>query len=241
LRRYEFIGDLPHLVRRRKKAGNMSKKTNKTTKAPSPKLAAKQVGSPYPVEQEDLDAQRERVRKAAAAGAGALKTPLSLASSEQSVETAAVANKPLAPLGASWPGTVSPQTVVAPPATAATTRTDVAVAAIAQTPLAAQAALPQAQKTTTPKPSMVRFFFSKAEARQVSVCGQFNDWSPTATPMNRQSDGHWETTVALRPGRYEYKFLVDGDWLLDPAAQGNVPNDCGSLNSVLEVGAYAGQ
>jgi 1,4-alpha-glucan branching enzyme len=84
---------------------------------------------------------------------------------------------------------------------------------------------------------MVTFVFRKDGATQVSVCGQFNGWSPTATPMNRQSDGHWETAVALKPGRYEYKFVVDGDWLLDPAAPGSVPNDYGSRNSVLEVRA----
>jgi len=53
--------------------------------------------------------------------------------------------------------------------------------------------------------------------------------------MKRRNEGHWETTVALAPGRYQYKFLVDGEWLPDPAAQKNVPNEYGSLNSVVEV------
>jgi hypothetical protein len=47
--------------------------------------------------------------------------------------------------------------------------------------------------------------------------------------------GHWETTVALAPGRYQYKFVVDGEWIPDLLAQENVWNEHGSLNSVVEV------
>ena len=53
--------------------------------------------------------------------------------------------------------------------------------------------------------------------------------------MKRQADGHWETTIALAPGRYEYKFVVDGNWKHDPLARVNVWNQSGSLNSVIEV------
>jgi hypothetical protein len=55
--------------------------------------------------------------------------------------------------------------------------------------------------------------------------------------MQGNKHGQWETTVPLAPGRYQYKFLADGEWLLDPAAQQNVPNEYGSLNSVVEVRA----
>jgi 1,4-alpha-glucan branching enzyme len=92
-------------------------------------------------------------------------------------------------------------------------------------------------KPTAPKALSVSFALHKPDAKRVSLCGDFNGWSPSATSMKRHNDGHWETTVALAPGRYQYKFLVDGDWLLDPAAQKNVPNEHGSLNSVVEVGA----
>jgi 1,4-alpha-glucan branching enzyme len=55
--------------------------------------------------------------------------------------------------------------------------------------------------------------------------------------MKRDDDGHWKTTVALPPGRYQYKFIVDGEWIADPAAQKSVPNEHGSVNSVVEVRA----
>jgi 1,4-alpha-glucan branching enzyme len=92
-----------------------------------------------------------------------------------------------------------------------------------------------AAKSTAPKTLSVRFALHKPDAKRVSLCGEFNGWSPTATPMKRQNDGVWETTVALAPGSYQYKFVVDGEWIADPAAQKNVPNEHGSRNSLIEV------
>lgn len=81
----------------------------------------------------------------------------------------------------------------------------------------------------------VSFVLVRPGAAQVSLCGEFNGWSPDAGPMARHDDGHWEAIVALPPGRYEYKFLVDGEWLTDPVVQQTVINGFGSLNSVIEV------
>ena len=53
--------------------------------------------------------------------------------------------------------------------------------------------------------------------------------------MKQKEDGYWEALLALAPGQYQYKFVVDGQWLHDPAAKKNLLNPHGSLNSVLEV------
>ena len=82
-----------------------------------------------------------------------------------------------------------------------------------------------------------RFVLLEPHAKRVALCGGFNAWSPHATPLNRQNDGLWETSLALPPGRYEYKFVVDGHWLPDPNAHENVCNGYGTLNSVIEVRA----
>jgi 1,4-alpha-glucan branching enzyme len=74
-------------------------------------------------------------------------------------------------------------------------------------------------------------------ARHVWLCGEFNGWSAHSTPMHRESDGHWTTTVKLKPGRYEYKFVVDGQWVPDPRSRETVVNPHGTLNSVVVVGA----
>jgi hypothetical protein len=73
------------------------------------------------------------------------------------------------------------------------------------------------------------------DAKRVSLCGDFNGWAPDATPLKWREGGHWETTVALPPGRHEYKFLADGRWMPNPLARENVWNRHGTLNSVIEV------
>ncbi len=82
----------------------------------------------------------------------------------------------------------------------------------------------------------VPFALMAPEAKRVCLCGEFNSWSPDALPMKRVDGGRWETTLALRPGRYQYKFIADGQWTPDPQAPETVPNEHGSVNSVIKVG-----
>ena len=46
------------------------------------------------------------------------------------------------------------------------------------------------------------------DAAGVSVIGEFNHWSTTATPLNREVDGDWETWVELPPGEHAYAFFL---------------------------------
>ncbi|MGD1086260.1 MAG: glycogen-binding domain-containing protein [Verrucomicrobiota bacterium] len=82
----------------------------------------------------------------------------------------------------------------------------------------------------------VVFALERTEANEVYLCGDFNQWSATNLPMIRRDDFLWEKTVSLPPGRYEYKFLVDGKWTADPRSPQEVVNAFGSTNSVAEVG-----
>lgn len=83
----------------------------------------------------------------------------------------------------------------------------------------------------------VDFVLERNGAEHVYVCGDFNHWQPLCLRLIGNPDsGLWEKRVTLPPGRYEYKFVVDGNWIHDPDAQENAPNPYGSLNSVLEVG-----
>jgi 1,4-alpha-glucan branching enzyme len=80
----------------------------------------------------------------------------------------------------------------------------------------------------------VEFVFEMAEANSVAVAGTFNDWDPRRTPMRKNPDGVWTTAVSLVPGRYEYRFVVDGKWISDPKAP-SITNAFGGTNSILEV------
>lgn len=82
----------------------------------------------------------------------------------------------------------------------------------------------------------VEFVLACYGAEDVFVCGDFNDWHPAGLRMiGMPGAGLWKKRLILPPGRHEYKFVVDGKWLHDPNARENVRNNCGSLNSVLEV------
>jgi len=81
----------------------------------------------------------------------------------------------------------------------------------------------------------MELFYESSSATEVHVSGDFNNWSFDALPMVRDKRGVWRTRVALPGGRYEYRFIVDGDWQNDPNACGVVPNEFGSCNCVLEV------
>ena len=74
-------------------------------------------------------------------------------------------------------------------------------------------------------------------AQEVCIAGSFNDWHPSVTPMIRLRDGKWAKELSLAPGRYEYRFVVDGQWVDDPAATELIPNPFGTPNAVLLVAA----
>jgi hypothetical protein len=72
-------------------------------------------------------------------------------------------------------------------------------------------------------------------AQKVCIAGSFNDWHPSVTPMIRLNDGKWAKEFALPSGRHEYRLVVDGEWVDDPAATELIPNAFGTANAVLEV------
>ncbi len=57
----------------------------------------------------------------------------------------------------------------------------------------------------------VNFVLVAPEAANVFVVGDFNDWDPRATPLVRSEPGGvWTASLALKPGLYQYSYLVDG-------------------------------
>ncbi len=73
-----------------------------------------------------------------------------------------------------------------------------------------------------------------ADAKNVFVTGSFNGWSENSYKMI-QKDGAWTYHLFLKPGKYTYKFIVDGKWLIDPANDVFEDNTVGTGNSVLWI------
>jgi hypothetical protein len=97
------------------------------------------------------------------------------------------------------------------------------------------AAKSQPQKPAAPKPNHVLLELVKPEAKSVCVAGSFNQWKPENTPLAPQGNGRWVGDLNVKPGRHEYLFVVDGQWVPDPNAKESVENPFGGRNSVLIV------
>ena len=82
----------------------------------------------------------------------------------------------------------------------------------------------------------VMFCVQFDNANQVMLAGDFNNWSPVATPMLAGGrPGEWRMKLPLRPGRYRYRFVVDGRWITDPHNRYVEANQFGELDNVVEV------
>ena len=68
----------------------------------------------------------------------------------------------------------------------------------------------------------------------VNLFGIFNNWDRNNLPMKLEN-GIYSSTLELEPGRYQYKYFVDGEEVLDPVNKETVPNGLGGYNSVAVV------
>ncbi|MGH7499858.1 MAG: AAA family ATPase [Gemmatimonadales bacterium] len=80
----------------------------------------------------------------------------------------------------------------------------------------------------------VLFTIEAPEATQVQLAGDFNDWTPEGSGMEAVS-GVWAKTLKLAPGRYRYRYVVDGQWRCDPHNAAFEPSPFGGRDSLLVV------
>ena len=73
-------------------------------------------------------------------------------------------------------------------------------------------------------------------AKSVQIAGDFNNWQPQKTPMQKVGgSGVWQTELSLPVGKYRYRLVVDGQWQQDPYNGLTESNPFGDFNSVVEV------
>lgn len=72
------------------------------------------------------------------------------------------------------------------------------------------------------------------EVKTVMLAGDFTHWKPVR--MRKQKGGRFVSVVPISPGTHEYKFILDGQWTVDPENNAWAVNTYGTLNSVANVG-----
>jgi len=82
---------------------------------------------------------------------------------------------------------------------------------------------------------LVDFKFYAPQAQKVILSGSFNKWDTKKLLAKKDSKGNWVVKTSLKPGRHEYKLLVDNSWANDPKCTSCVVNAFGTHNCVVEV------
>ena len=92
----------------------------------------------------------------------------------------------------------------------------------------------KAKRKTIPS---TEFSLYAPNVNEVYLAGDFNDWQPEAKGFHlRKYKGDiWRKKLKLKPGRYEYRFVVDGQWWCDPENDNRVTNPYCTENCVIEV------
>jgi hypothetical protein len=70
------------------------------------------------------------------------------------------------------------------------------------------------------------------KAKQVILSGSFNNWGTSQINMIRTSTG-WFVKLKLAPGKYQYKYILDGRWIPDPFNKLKQDDENGGYNSVV--------
>ncbi len=78
--------------------------------------------------------------------------------------------------------------------------------------------------------------FYAPKAKEVAIAGDFNKWKIDNKILRKQSNGNWVAEMHLKPGVYNYMFVVDGKkWKADPNAELYHDDGFGNKNSVLRI------
>ncbi|MHB8109668.1 MAG: isoamylase early set domain-containing protein [Syntrophorhabdaceae bacterium] len=81
----------------------------------------------------------------------------------------------------------------------------------------------------------ILFKLNNPDASAVYIAGSFNSWDPSVRPLKKDGKGIWKTTITLPQGAHQYRFIVDGEWIEDPASPHKEMNEFGSFNSIVII------
>jgi 1,4-alpha-glucan branching enzyme len=71
-------------------------------------------------------------------------------------------------------------------------------------------------------------------ANSVAITGSFLNWNETGLSMYKK-DNTWILPFYLPQGKITYKYIVDGQWMIDPGNPQYEENEFNTGNSVLWI------
>jgi len=110
--------------------------------------------------------------------------------------------------------------------------TPVSREAMSQTALFASGAI---DSSPSRQQESARFRYEAPKAGTVELVADFTGWDKRPLELQPDESGTWQLTVTLPPGRYAYRFVVDGEWCDDPDCQECEVNPFGTHNALVEV------
>ncbi len=83
----------------------------------------------------------------------------------------------------------------------------------------------------------VTFTVPAEEAEKVAVVGDFNDWNTEESILKKLKNGTFKGTFNLpKENTFEFRYLIDGDYVNESEADGYQWNDyAGAENALLTV------
>lgn len=91
------------------------------------------------------------------------------------------------------------------------------------------------KQITKLKIAKTTFKYFAPEANEVCLAGTFNQWQDKDLFLKKDKTGYWSVAIPLGAGRYEYRYIVDGNWTNAQDQAECVPNDHGTWNTVLQI------
>lgn len=80
----------------------------------------------------------------------------------------------------------------------------------------------------------VLFQFQNKTAKTVEIAGDFNHWIPEPL-ISRNEKGLWQKIIHVDQKTFRYKFIIDGEWQIDPNQPSHKENSYGGVDSYLEL------
>lgn len=93
----------------------------------------------------------------------------------------------------------------------------------------------EALQDRLPQLNEVGFSVLAPEAKEVYIVGDFNEWKLDTTSRMEHDNGTWKKKMDLTPGKYRYRFVIDGKWTEDAGNPSKAMNPYGTLDSLIEV------